>query len=303
MPSFVLARRSRWLVLLLILGAVALLVMGCATTGSTLGSGVGDRELQRPPYYAGQRVVPQQLRIGHYPVAYQAAGISGFDPAANPGTPLASLLAEMNAFLDSLGVTTRLAAEGTHDGTPPDVRFGCDEDAAGDCIPPDPAVFERGAQSMRLAVGRPSAEWIAWNAANTEQANVDASLVLTVELGQYWIRQRRLRGDKEVDLGTGHTVSFPWLTSLETPVSVIQLTGALVRRDGTAHRIGTEGLAARRTRLLVSAIRAQELVRSEDVDRLRTARRNDLPGQPLVWQAALREMLAELTGQEELRPR
>ena len=29
------------------------LLTGCATTGATFGSGVGDRMLEHPPYYAG----------------------------------------------------------------------------------------------------------------------------------------------------------------------------------------------------------------------------------------------------------
>ncbi|HZA51832.1 MAG TPA: hypothetical protein VE549_13900 [Myxococcaceae bacterium] len=39
-------------------------------------------------------------------------------------------------------------------------------------------------------------------------------------------------------------MSLPWLTSLETPVSVLQLTGALIDRSGQAVRIGAEGSAA-----------------------------------------------------------
>ena len=55
-------------------------------------------------------------------------------------------------------------------------------------------------------------------------------------------------------LGTGFTKSLPWLTSLETPVAVLQLTGALVGRDGKAIRIGSEGFYAKRTRLAISCV-------------------------------------------------
>jgi hypothetical protein len=86
-------------------------------------------------------------------------------------------------------------------------------------------------------------------------------------------------------------------------VTVLQLTGALLAPDGDAVRIGAEGLFPRRTRLLVSAIGGQELLSDDDVQRVRTMRRDDIAGAPLVWQAALRNLLAELTGRRELAMR
>ncbi len=104
-------------------------------------------------------------------------------------------------------------------------------------------------------------------------------------------------------LGDGYDVPVPWLTSLDQPVSVLQLTGALVGRDGPAVRIGAKGLVVRRTHLLVSSMGAQALIRDEDVESLRTRRRDDLPGRPLVWQAALRSLVAELTDDGRLAVR
>jgi hypothetical protein len=86
-------------------------------------------------------------------------------------------------------------------------------------------------------------------------------------------------------------------------VSVLQLTGALMGPDGLAIRIGAEGLLARRTSLLMSGLGAQALISDEDVEAIRTARREDLPGKPLVWQVAVRELVAELTGRAELAVR
>jgi hypothetical protein len=181
---------------------------------------------------------------------------------------------------------------------PPDVQFGCAPDAAAgdDCAERGDSALGREGQTMRLAVGRPSAEWVAWAGEAMGRAGAARVLVLTLEVGQYLPRQRGLRGDKEVELGTGHVVALPWLTSLETPVSVLQLTGALVGRDGKAVRIGAEGIHARRTRLALSALGVQELLRDEDVEAVRTARRDDLPGRPLAWQAALRQLVSQLAG-------
>jgi hypothetical protein len=49
----------------------------CATTGATLGSGVGDAYLEHPPYYAGvpmEGVRGDSSPIAHLAVAYQRAG-------------------------------------------------------------------------------------------------------------------------------------------------------------------------------------------------------------------------------------
>ena len=114
---------------------------------------------------------------------------------------------------------------------------------------------------------------------DVEEPRADEVLVITLELGQYWPRQKGLSLSKEVRLGTGYSASVPWLTSLEKPVAVVQLTGALVGRDGRAIRIGAEGLMAKRSNIVLSSIGGQMLISDEDIEKLRTLRRDDLPGQ------------------------
>ena len=276
---------------------VLLAAVACAT-GSTYRSGVGDRLLEHPPYYAGGSQTPVTGLLGHLPIAYQpgATHASMFDPDTAPGSPVALLLVEMNRYLDSIDVTTRLGTPvAARSGTPPDVRFSCETEPMGDCVTGDGAVG-RGDIVMRLAVGRPSEEWVQWAGGLIDAAHVTGVLVLTLEIGQYRTRQRGLLGAKEVELGSGCVVSQRWFTSLETPVSALQLTGALVGRDGLAIRIGAEGMLARRTSLLASAVGLQALITDKEVDELRAARRDDLPGSPLVWQTALKNLIAGLTG-------
>lgn len=293
--------------------APALLAAACASTGATLGSGVGDAFLEHPPYYAGAKATPGAeagVRVGHLPIAYQRGASQDpvFDPPATGA--VAELLARMNHYLDSLEVTERLVEGGrvsavSHQATlvPPDVQFGCiteSGDPEGECALDEESALGRGDQRMRLATGRPSPEWTAWMARVMHDTGVERTLVVTLEVSQYLTRQRGWRGTKEVELGTGHVERLPWLTSLETPVSVVQLTGALVGRDGKAIRIGAEGLMARRTPMRVSAFGAQALITDEDVVRLMTERREHLPGRPLAWQAGLRELVARLTAQGTL---
>ena len=152
----------------------------------------------------------------------------------------------------------------------------------------------RGRQTMRLAVGRPSPEWTERMASSLSRHDADAVLVITLEVGNFFVAQRGFAGAKEVELGTDHMVSLPWVTSLETPVSVIQLTGALVDGTGRARRIGAEGLLARRTPMHVSSIDAQTLITEEDVTALLAARRDDLPGRPSVVEVGLRTLVEGL---------
>jgi hypothetical protein len=48
--------------------------------------------------------------------------------------------------------------------------------------------------------------------------------------------------------------------------------------------------------LPISAIGGQTLIRDADIEQLRSARRDDLPDDPLVWQTALRALVRGLIG-------
>ena len=274
----------------------------CATAGATYQSGVAPKSFEHPPFYAGATVAAGASRIAHFPIRFQrgAEQPASFEPDSAKGTPVAALLAEMNAFLDSLS-PTRITPKSAEVGTPPDVRFGCVTAVFGDCQDEgEPTPTNR---QLDLSVARPSAEWIAWLSGTLDAVPADHALIITLELANYWPRQKGLGLSKEVELGTGYTVGVPWLTSLEKPVAVVQLTAALVGRDGKAVRIGAEGLMARRSNLLTSALGAQRLISDEDIEKVRTQRRDDLPGQPLVWQAALRSLVAQLTGRTDVAAR
>jgi len=278
---------------------VLLALASACATGATFRSGVGDAFPEHAPYYAGKGALTADARIAHAPVSFQrgASQAEIFDPRTTNDSPAAALVAEMNDFLASLAVTKPLPTDAQLRGTAPDVMFGCAQDARMECADRDAdSTLGRRFTTMRLAVGRPSETWV--NDARSAAARVDASaiLVLTVEVGQYWPRQKGWRGDKGVELGTDHNASLPWLTSLEQPISVLQITGALLDRDGKALRIGAEGLYVRPTSLVMSSLGAQRLVTDEDVERVRTLRRDDLPGKPLVWQLAIRELVQRLTG-------
>lgn len=271
-----------------------ILLGACATTGSTLGSGVGDRQLEHPPYYAGA-VPPANITLARYAVAFErgASQAAMFDPARGAGTPVDRLIADVDALIDSVVGRHLATAEGAG-FVPPNVYFGCDRGGFDDCPERGDSVLGRRGTTMRLAVERPSPAWIARTAAVLDSSASSHLLLVTLEVGQYWPRQTGLTGRKSVELGTGHIVPLPWLTSLETPVTVLQLTGAVIDRAGKPVRIGAEGLVAQRSPLVASAVGAQRLITDEDATRARTARRDDLPGTPLVWREATCQLLRQL---------
>ncbi len=122
-----------------------------------LSAQVSDRYLERPPWAAGK--TPPAAVVGHFPVVYQAGASHEalFDPSGEEGDAVAGLLREMNAYLDSLGLTVRLAGGGAAWGSPPDVSFGCEQDPWGECVERDDGEsLGRAGTRMRLAVLRPS---------------------------------------------------------------------------------------------------------------------------------------------------
>jgi hypothetical protein len=141
---------------------------------------------------------------------------------------------------------------------------------------------------MRLDVRPISREWPRWVSGALDSAGATSLLVITLELGQYDAVGTGFLGlgQPTVELGTGHTESLAWLAGRFGPLHALQLTGALIGPDGSAVRIGAEGLT----------VVGGDVVTQLDIDDARAARRDDLPGRPLVWQMALRTLVTELTG-------
>jgi hypothetical protein len=280
------------------LSATALLALASAScAGGMLGS-PRDAYFDEAPYYSA----PGRLSdapIAHVRIAYQrgATQPASFDPADREGGAVARLLEEMNAYLDSLGVSTSFVPQSRMQGRAPDIHFGCER------LPEDDCEGAGDKHRLRLAATNPSGSWLEWWRAETAQAGAGQVMVITLEVGNYLPVQRNLLGRKELRLGTGYIEDVPWLTALDRPVSVLQLTGALLDADGRVVRMGAEGLLARRTNLLAGAFGAQRIIADEDVEQARTVRRESIAGQPLVWQVALRNMVAQLSAQPELMTR
>jgi hypothetical protein len=270
----------------------ALPLIGCATT---MGSGVAPARLDRPPYYAGDGLLPASAVVAHASITYQltATGPGAHGPSGRAGSAVAGLLAEMNAYLDELGVSASLSLDGVR-GRPPDVRFGCLSPGRALCDMAVPGGDRRARPEHWLDVTRPSGAWVDGVARALEAAGATHILVLHLELSEYW--PRALLPVPILELGTDHHQELRWYTDTEAPVQVLQLTGALLDAEGRALRIGAEGLTAATSGLVMTLLAVQRTIGERDVEWLRTAHRDDLPGQPLVWATALRTLVTRLLG-------
>lgn len=248
------------------------------------GTTTSTRTVRQPPYYHG-KAVAGPARTGHLPV--RVVGALGIPEGWAPTASLEKLAAEINGWLDA---SERSAALSPPAATPaPSVYLGCSLDLADEC--------DVDARENVLATTGGSRAWRASIAQAMADAGVDRLLALELRLAPMWIHQRNLKGSKEVALGTGFRQPLPWLTSLDTPVWVLLVSGSVIDAEGKVQRRGAEGIWALRTPFRASALRAQKLISPEDVEAVRSKlRRDDLPDSPLAWQAAVEELVRQLLG-------
>ena len=242
-------------------------------------------DFDRAPYYDGK--VPEALEhVVHLPVAFRAEPAT-LEPTPSRSTALAALLDSLNSEIGRLGRTRRVDSP-TERG--PDVHFGCRRGGMGqDGIPLGASEIDRH-EPRRLAfeLEEPAKAWRERVAAAAEDAQ--AILVVQLGFGDYWLRQKDWKGGKQVELGTGRTLPVAWLTSLDDPVQVLQLTAALVSSQGKVLRLGAEAILARRTGMLASVAEVQEVLTEEDLAALWSS----APGAVPPWRAALQSLVAQM---------
>jgi hypothetical protein len=184
--------------------------------------------------------------------------------------------------------------------------FGVPQDECGEPIWPmwggfmGPTPFQTpvvaaldGSKEWRHAIGEAMAE-----------SDVEYSVMLTVRVSRF--RPRGGIHKKQVLLGTGHTIA------LENPkgffgtdsVDVLMLCGALMDSSGTIVRAAAEGVCCSTED---DAHQVGDWSRDRPPwfrllqnRRMLTARRADLPGQPLAYVVATKHLLSQLLGRPEL---
>jgi hypothetical protein len=269
--------------------ALALLAASAASPShATTRHGTFDR----PPYYHGK--LPATVRrVSHVPVSFRTEPGS-LDPTPDRSPALAGLLDSLRSELDRSDRTRPLAGGDRPDMTlsdGPAVRFGARRGGTGaDGIPLAASEIDtREPRRMDFEYDGPGRAW-KQRVGSAAGDSVHAVVVVQLGFADHWVRQTSWKGSKSIEIGTGRSMPVGWLTSLDDPVQVLQLTGALVTPAGKVLRMGSEGLLARRTGMAASTLGAQEVLTEQEIATLLTAPAGGTP----VWRAALRDLVAQL---------
>ena len=265
--------------------APTILLLGALAAAAHAATSRGD--FDRAPYYDGK--VPENLeRVVHVAVAFRAEP-AALDPSPSRSPALASLVDSLHAELGRLG-RTRLVEPAFDGARGPDVHFGCRRGGVGqDGIPLGPSEIDgREPRRMAFEIEAGTKAWRERLGTAAEEAH--AVLVVQLGFGDYWVRQKDWKGGKQVDLGTGRAFPITWLTSLDDPVQVLQLTAALVSVQGKVLRLGAEAILARRTGMMASMAGAQEVLTEEDLAALWSSP----PDAPPPWRAALHSLVSQM---------
>lgn len=281
MPNFDLLRPA-----LLHTGTLALLALvaaGPADAATTRGS------FDRPPYFHGRLPVVKGA-IAHVAVGFRDEPGS-LDPTPDRSPALAALLDSLRTELDRLALTRPLPGGDWPMKDAPDVRFGARRGGTGpDGIPRSPDEIDASEpRRMTFEVEGPGR---AWKDRVGRSAGDSVGAIVVVQLGfsEHWVRQVNWKGAKSIELGAGRAMPVAWLTSLDDPVQVLELTGAVLDPSGKVLRVGCEGLLARRTGLGASALGAQEVLTEPELEALSAPLEGGVP----AWRAALRALVAGL---------
>ena len=274
----------------LLLRVLACLIALSLTTLAAPVQAAGTRgNFDRPPYYDGKpkgAVKP----AAHVGVRYRAE-LGSLDPTPERSRALAAVLDSLNAELSRLGLTVALAADPSKERAP-DVAFGCRRGGTGSdgLRLAATEIDTREPRRMAFEVEDASKQWREQLKAAAGES-VKGIVSVQLGFGEYWVRQKDWKGNKVIDLGPTRSMPLTWLTSLDDPVQVLQLTGALVAPDGRVLRVGAEGLLARRTGMAASMVGAQEVLGEEELRRLTEP---SATGAGPVLRAALRDLVTGL---------
>jgi len=166
--------------------------------------------------------------------------------------------------------------------------------AAGSTAPPEAEPFVTAHEKyppMILHLDRPSESWRARVASQPQAA---AYLWIRLALVDYPRADEGTFG-KKVVLGEGHEIPQPFLRTELQPLQVLQVTGALLAPDGNVLAAGAEGIFAVDTPFRAQIFNLQREIDPAQIRAILTElRREDLPGQPLKWEAALDNLVARL---------
>ena len=150
---------------------------------------------------------------------------------------------------------------------------------------------------MAMYLEKPSKQWRESVRKLLGDNTADYALLVWVGLTEYPKTNKGVF-KKKVVLGTGYEREIRFLSAVDKPVEVLQLTGVLVDKKGEVVRAGAEGFLHEDSPFWVQALDASTTVSDRIMETLLTdQQREDLPGNPPAWRVAAVNLLEQLTGQ------
>ncbi len=273
---------------------ITLFLLGCSTGFRRSRQVTFD---EPPCYKEFKQVDLSSAKIGYLPV--QADKRTNSKKSAEA---IQQLLDVLNTSLKNNDHFISLPAVQLKPSDAPDVFVG---NADMFSSPTSPTINDEdgnGIPEMQLYTFAPSADWKAAIKNEMKEVGTDYTLFIMLGMSEYLVSQKSWLGKKELVLGTGYTFPVKWMTSLDDPVEVLHLTGALMDTSGKILHAGAEGmLAAKSANLLQSAIGLQNQIDPEMFQDLSTsAKRDDLENSPLICDVALWNLIGRLTNNNSL---
>jgi len=277
-------------VYLILMAAFLLSYIGCANITRNMQS-TTQKEIDKTPYF---RNFSKDLMLSSTVVKILPATLENkkdwFSPSLKP------LLLKVNKYLKTKEYAEIIEPfQITHQGEP-ELVFGDksillaqSDDEKKNSIP-----------AMTLIVTQPSIAWQEkWQ--TFMEGKTDYTIKISLGVSAYRVNQKNWKGSKEIQIGTGYSVNLPWLTSLDDPIPVVQLTGALLDKNGKIIRAGAEGIFVKKTSFVKSLVGWTDLISKEDVEKISNKHlRKDLANKPLAWQVAVQNLIANLLNRSDL---
>lgn len=273
----------------------AVLLLGIAGCAALDKAAVGRTDrLTEAPFYktyeknvAGGRTLILPIVVD--PVSAEPFNVAGRTAALEP------LLDAIDHVLAAQACCRYVASASLPETGGPIVYLGMLD---GEFAPPGTGLqqeFHEEYSPMILHVLDPSAAWrtaIAAIAAEEQASNI---VVVQLAFTQFPKADRGVFG-KKVVLGADYEVPVRFFSAVDAPIEVIALTGVLLDASGKPLRAGGEGIIGYDAPFWVQVFEAGKDIDTRAVERLvADERRDDLPGRPLNWQAALEQLLRHMT--------
>lgn len=258
-------------------------------------------ELKKDDFYRTfekKKKVTESSRLVHSPLMFDKEMSEEFFYQGRE-IILRPLMDTMNQYLDSLAWSQPMAGSVPQKGMPW-LFVGSSE---AETAPPATMMMMEDHDEyppMALYLDKPSKDWKKAFSQVMADQQADYAILVWIGLAEYPKADKGLF-KKKVVLGTGYEREIRFLSAVDKPVEVLQLTGVLLDHEGNVVRAGAEGFLHEDSPFWVQALEAGTTVDDNAIRKLFTEeRREDLPGQPLTWKVAVENLVGQLTQRQRI---